>query len=174
MIMKKMRIYEPALCCETGLCGVNIDPELLRISAVLNSLRQKGVVIERYNLNSVPLEFIKSNTVNQYVNEKGVEGLPVTTIDEEIAISGRYPTNEEILELLELPAEILSADDDAACCGSGSEDGSCCCDDEVDTCCGEEETESCCCSEEAESCCGATEENKNDGSDQGCCCGTCC
>ena len=24
--MKKMCIYEPALCCETGLCGVNVDP----------------------------------------------------------------------------------------------------------------------------------------------------
>lgn len=30
--MKKMFIYEPAMCCSTGLCGVSVDPELLRLS----------------------------------------------------------------------------------------------------------------------------------------------
>jgi len=30
--MKTVKIYDPTLCCPTGLCGVNIDPELLRIS----------------------------------------------------------------------------------------------------------------------------------------------
>lgn len=68
--MKKMSIYEPALCCETGLCGVNVDSELLRITTVLNNLKNKGIIIERYNLKSTPMEFVKNNTVNQYVNEK--------------------------------------------------------------------------------------------------------
>jgi hypothetical protein len=120
--MKKMCIYEPALCCETGLCGVNVDPELLRISAVLNTLKNEGILIERYNLNSAPMEFVKSNSVNQYVNEKGVEGLPVVTLDEKIVISGRYPTNDEILTLLELPAQMLlpkEAAADGCCCGGG-------------------------------------------------------
>lgn len=95
--MKKMSIYEPALCCETGLCGVNVDPELLRITTVLNNLKNKGIIIERYNLNSTPMEFVKNNTVNQYVNEKGVEGLPVTLVDGKIVITGRYPANDEFL-----------------------------------------------------------------------------
>ena len=30
--MKKMTIYEPAMCCSTGLCGVGVDTKLLRIS----------------------------------------------------------------------------------------------------------------------------------------------
>lgn len=107
LIMKKLCIYEPALCCETGLCGVNVDPELLRISTVLNTLKKAGVIIERYNLKSAPMEFVKSNMVNLYVRKKGVAGLPVVTLDGEIIISGRYPANEEILALLELPAQIL-------------------------------------------------------------------
>ena len=36
--MKKMAIYEPAMCCPTGLCGVGVNPELLRISAALAAL----------------------------------------------------------------------------------------------------------------------------------------
>ena len=43
--MKKMNIYEPAMCCPTGVCGVGVDPELLRISTVLNNLKKKGVEI---------------------------------------------------------------------------------------------------------------------------------
>jgi len=41
--MKKMTIYEPAMCCSTGLCGVGIDKELLRISTVVSSLEKNGV-----------------------------------------------------------------------------------------------------------------------------------
>lgn len=37
--MKKMKIFEPAMCCPTGICGVGVDPELLRISAALDTLK---------------------------------------------------------------------------------------------------------------------------------------
>lgn len=141
--MKKMCIYEPALCCATGLCGVNVDPELLRISTVLNTLKNEGVVIERYNLNNAPMEFVKSSIVNQYVNEKGVDGLPVITVDGEIVLAGRYPANDEILTLLDLPAELLLPKGVASCC---------CDTDRTETCCEPEETDNngCCC---GSSCC---------------------
>lgn len=141
--MKKMCIYEPALCCETGLCGVNVDPELLRISTALNTLKNEGVVIERYNLNNAPMEFVKSSIVNQYVNEKGVDGLPVVTVDGEIVLAGRYPANDEILTLLDLPAELLLPKGAASCCC----DTNC-----TETCCEPEETDNngCCC---GSSCC---------------------
>lgn len=126
--MKKMCIYEPALCCETGVCGVNVDPELLRISTVLNRLKNEGISVERYNLSNAPMEFVKSNIVNQYVNEKGVERLPVVTVDGEIVIAGRYPANDEILALLDLPAEMLLPKDAVSCCGEVGEAKSCCCD----------------------------------------------
>ena len=141
--MKKMCIYEPALCCETGLCGVNVDPELLRISTALNTLKNEGVVIERYNLNNAPMEVVKSSIVNQYVNEKGVDGLPVVTVDGEIVLAGRYPANDEILTLLDLPAELLLPKGAASCC---------CDTDCTEICCEPEETDNngCCC---GSSCC---------------------
>ena len=141
--MKKMCIYEPALCCDTGLCGVNVDPELLRISTALNTLKNEGVVIERYNLNNAPMEFVKSSIVNQYVNEKGVDGLPVVTVDGEIVLAGRYPANDEILTLLDLPAELLLPKGAASCC---------CDTDCTEICCEPEETDNngCCC---GSSCC---------------------
>lgn len=135
--MKKMCIYEPALCCETGLCGVNVDPELLRISTVLNALKKEGIIIERYNLNNAPMEFVKSSIVNQYLNENGVGGLPVITVDGEIVLAGRYPANDEILTLLELTPEILLPNVTSSCCCDT--DNNCCEPKE------EDDNKGCCC-----------------------------
>jgi len=105
--MKKITIYEPAMCCPTGLCGVSIDQELLRISTVLNNLKKKGIEIERYNLTNSPMKFMANQAVNKMINEKGVDELPFTLVDDEIAITGRYPTNEEIAKLLDISVDLL-------------------------------------------------------------------
>ncbi len=106
--MKKMKIFEPAMCCETGLCGVGVNPELLRISTVLNALKSNGVVVDRYNLNNAPMEFVNDKVINAHINAHGPEGLPVVTVDDEIVITGRYPTNEEFTSLLNLPEGMLA------------------------------------------------------------------
>ncbi|WP_231038331.1 arsenic metallochaperone ArsD family protein [Pectinatus frisingensis] len=54
-----MQIFEPAMCCSTGLCGATVDPELLRISTVLDILKKHTISVERYNLTSTPMAFIK-------------------------------------------------------------------------------------------------------------------
>ncbi len=129
--MKKMQIFEPAMCCETGLCGVAIDPELLRISTVVSALKNNNVEIERFNLNSAPMEFVTNTVINQYINEKGPEGLPAILIDGKIVMTGKYPTNEEITKLLELPADLLNEaandeEENSGCCCDSDEGGSCC------------------------------------------------
>jgi hypothetical protein len=107
-IMGKMQIFEPAMCCSTGLCGVGVDPELLRISTVLNALNKNGVVVERFNLSSAPQEFVTNKVVNDMINTKGVEDLPLTVLDGVVVITGRYPTNEEFAKLLGIPSSYLA------------------------------------------------------------------
>lgn len=105
--MKKMKIFEPSMCCSTGLCGVGIDPELLRISNAINSLQKNGVIVERYNLSSSPQAFVDNKEVNELININGVNMLPATVMDDKIVIKGRYPTNEEISKLLGVSADIF-------------------------------------------------------------------
>lgn len=112
--MKKMQIFEPAMCCPTGLCGVGVDPELLRISAVLNALKKNGVTVDRFNLTDAPMEFIHNKAVNKLINTHGVEKLPVTVVDGEIVITGRYPANEDFISLLQIPASLLGEAPDTA------------------------------------------------------------
>lgn len=128
--MKKMQIFEPAMCCSTGLCGVGVDPELLRISTVLNTLEKNGIQVDRYNLSSAPQEFITNQTVNEHLKDQGVDGLPVVVLDDEIIIFGRYPSNEEFTKLLGIPADMLGNGTDAEETTDTGEcdcSGGCCC-----------------------------------------------
>ena len=128
--MKEMQIFEPALCCETGICGTSVDPELLRITTVIYRLKQNGFIVRRFNLNSAPMEFVSNPMVNAFLNQKGAEALPVVLVDGSIVIEGRYPTNEEILTLLELPSSALlprniEGTSGGGCCCSGKNGGCC-------------------------------------------------
>ncbi|NNJ29481.1 arsenite efflux transporter metallochaperone ArsD [Lacrimispora defluvii] len=129
--MKKMQIFEPAMCCSTGLCGVSVDPELLRISTVLNTLKNHGVHVGRFNLTNAPREFVSNKTVNDFVREKGADGLPVIIVDGKIAITGRYPSNEEFIKLLDVPGhfigKIAGDAESEKSKGCGCSGGDCCC-----------------------------------------------
>lgn len=105
--MKNMSIYEPAMCCSTGLCGASVDPELMRISIALDRLNKQGIEVNRYNLSSSPMAFLENSKVNDFINEKGVDELPLTVVDGEILKSGSYPTNEELISIFELSDGIL-------------------------------------------------------------------
>ena len=100
--MKTVRIYDPALCCPTGLCGVNIDPELMRIAVVVETLKRKGIAIERYNLRDHPQVYVSTKVVNDFLMKEGAEKLPITTVNDEIAITGAYPSNQQIYEWLNI------------------------------------------------------------------------
>lgn len=122
--MKKMSIFEPAMCCSTGLCGVGVDPELLRVSTVLNTLKNNGIEVERFNLSSAPQEFVNNSEVNEFINKYGADKLPVVVVDGKIELIGRYPTNEEFEKLLGIsvgPSHEKGKSEKANACGCSNE-----------------------------------------------------
>lgn len=112
---RSMSIYEPAMCCETGLCGSSIDPELLRVSTTIDRLRKQGFAIERYNLGSAPQAFVDEPAIAGFLDAFGVEKLPATVVDGMIVISGRYPDDSEFAKWL-----AVGEQDDKPCCRPGS------------------------------------------------------
>ncbi|MBC8059164.1 MAG: arsenite efflux transporter metallochaperone ArsD [Clostridiaceae bacterium] len=105
--MKKMIIFDPAMCCSTGVCGPAVNPDLLRVSTVINRLKNKGIIIERYNLTNNPQAFVDNTIINGLLNSDGVEILPVTILAGEVVKTKQYPTNAEFSKLLEIPEEYL-------------------------------------------------------------------
>lgn len=123
--MKKMIIFDPAMCCSTGVCGPSVDKELLRVSTVINSLKNKGVIVERYNLTSNPQIFVDNKVINEILNTKGVEALPVIMVEGVVVKEGSYPTNEEFCSLLELPPDFLKLNIKKPNKGCGCKGGCC-------------------------------------------------
>lgn len=106
--MKEMKIYDPAMCCSTGVCGPSVDENLLRVSTVINKLEKQGVEIIRHNLSSDPQAFIDNKLVNDLLVSEGVDVLPVTIVDGKIKKTKEYPTNNEFIEFLDIPKEYLN------------------------------------------------------------------
>ena len=105
--MKKVEIFDPAMCCSTGVCGPGVDPELTRVASAVYSLEQKKFDITRYNLGNDPSAFVDNEVVNQALLEKGPEALPLILVNNEIVKVGAYPTNEELAEWLDVKATEL-------------------------------------------------------------------
>ena len=106
--MKKLEIFEPAMCCSTGVCGPSVDKELLRISLVFNKLeKDNNLTVNRFNLSSSPQEFMDNKVINKIINSNGVDDLPVTIVDGEVVKTKEYPSNDELAKWLALDKEVL-------------------------------------------------------------------
>ncbi|MCD8509180.1 MAG: arsenite efflux transporter metallochaperone ArsD [Bacillus sp. (in: Bacteria)] len=105
--MKKIRIYDPALCCPTGVCGPSVDPELVRVASTVFLLEKKGMDIKRFNLASEPHAFVENTTVQQLLEEKGTDALPLVMVDGKVESVGSYPLNEKFAEWTGLDAAEL-------------------------------------------------------------------
>ena len=49
MYNKKIEIYDPALCCSTGLSGPAVDPVLVKVNDAVLALKKKGIEVGRFN-----------------------------------------------------------------------------------------------------------------------------
>ncbi len=94
--MKKLQVFDPALCCSTGVCGTEIDQALVDFSADADWLKQSGGQIERFNLAQQPMAFAENAVVKVFLERSGAEGLPLILLDGEIVMAGRYPTRKEL------------------------------------------------------------------------------
>ncbi|HYE34042.1 arsenite efflux transporter metallochaperone ArsD [Methylocaldum sp.] len=94
--MKKLEIYEPAMCCSTGVCGVEVDPVLVQFAADFQWLSEQGVEVARYNLSQVPQAFAANPVVKASLEKEGNECLPLILVDGQIGSKGRYPAREEL------------------------------------------------------------------------------
>ncbi len=94
--MKKIQIFDPAMCCSSGLCGPSIDPELLRMSFVMKNLAKVDYPVERYNLTTDTDQFVNNEQIQALLNEKGPDVLPIVLVDGDVVLTGQYPSNEEL------------------------------------------------------------------------------
>ena len=91
-----VEIFDPPMCCPTGLCGPAIDQELLDVSEMVHQLQMIGLHVERYQMTSHPGKFTGNPEVMQLIREKQMAALPITLLHGEIIAVGYYPKLSDV------------------------------------------------------------------------------
>ena len=94
--MKQFQVYDPAMCCSSGVCGPDVDPALVQFAADLKWLQEQGVEVRRFNLSQNPAAFVENELVKQALTEKGEAALPMILDQDRILSTGRYPERGEL------------------------------------------------------------------------------
>ncbi len=94
--MATVEVFDPPMCCSTGVCGPSVDPALAEFAADLGWLAEQGARVQRHNLSQEPAPFAESSLVRELLAERGEESLPVVVVDGELRSSGRHPSREEL------------------------------------------------------------------------------
>lgn len=94
--MAKIQVFDPAMCCSTGVCGPTVDTALVHFAADVEWLAREGVEVERFNLSSHPRAFMASATVRSTLQREGTECLPLVLVNGEVVSRGAYPTRPQL------------------------------------------------------------------------------
>jgi len=97
---KKFIIYDPPMCCSSGVCGPNPDQGLIEFENTLSQVKNLGVGVERYIITQNPEKFKENPQVIKLIQEKQLAVLPIATLNGTIIKTGSYPTLEEFKNFL--------------------------------------------------------------------------
>ncbi|MHB8262839.1 MAG: arsenite efflux transporter metallochaperone ArsD [Acidimicrobiales bacterium] len=121
--MAVLQVYDPAMCCSTGVCGPSVDPDLARFAADLEWFASRGVSVERFNLSQEPGRFTENEAVHKLLEISGEAALPVVIVDGEVRSLGHYPNGDEIATWVGIAETTDTTSDtvagNASCCSSG-------------------------------------------------------
>lgn len=131
--MTRLQVFDPPMCCSTGVCGPSVDATLPRFAADLAWVESQGVTVERFNLAQQPQAFADSELVRRELSAHGSACLPLVLVDGVAVRRGEYPSRRELAAWTGVP---LAASDEElpvlgwGCCekpadGQGSATGCC-------------------------------------------------
>ncbi len=95
-----VELFDPPLCCPTGICGPTIDQSLLDVNEMVLALQAGGLRVERYQMTSNPNAFLSNAEVMRLVRERQMAALPITVVRGQVVKSGAYPSLAEVQAVL--------------------------------------------------------------------------
>jgi len=98
----KIEIYDPAMCCSSGLCGPSLDPVLVKMNEAVLALQKQGVEVTRFNLAQQPKNFLDNKIVAELLHKNGKTVLPVVIVNGEVFKTGEYPFYEDLCKALNI------------------------------------------------------------------------
>lgn len=95
-----LEVYDPAMCCSTGVCGPDVDDALVNFANEVKWLKSQGVDVQRYNLGQEPEAFKSNPEVITRLQKEGSDILPIITVNGSIVSEGGYPSREQVVHWL--------------------------------------------------------------------------
>jgi hypothetical protein len=92
----EIEIFDPPMCCPTGLCGPTLDQTLLDVDEMVLDLQAEGHRVERYQMTSHPQAFLGNTEVMTLVRERQMDALPITVVRRKVIKTGAYPVPSEV------------------------------------------------------------------------------
>ena len=120
----EVRVFDPPLCCSSGVCGASVDPALAQAAADFAWLADRGAAVARFNLAQEPAAFAADAKVAGLLAAFGDGALPAVLVGDTVLTYGRYPSRAELAEVIEATDELVAAPDAAT---GGCAPGSGCC-----------------------------------------------
>lgn len=96
----KVEIFDPAMCCPTGICGPAVDPALVRMNDAVMMLQRQSVDVVRFGLAQQTKVFLENKTVADLLQAQGKKALPITLVNGVVFRTGAYPSYEELCAAL--------------------------------------------------------------------------
>ncbi|MCE2790833.1 MAG: arsenite efflux transporter metallochaperone ArsD [Planctomycetota bacterium] len=117
--MALVQVFDPPMCCSTGVCGPEVDSALPQFAADLERLRAVGHKVQRFNLAQQPLEFVQNQTIHKLISTAGTNCLPVVLIEGKLVAQGTYPSLQELTAWIGEPiTAALPLSSGGGCCGN--------------------------------------------------------
>ena len=92
--MTLLQVFDPPMCCSSGVCGPSVDSRLPRFAADLDWVRSQGVHVERYNLAHQPQAFVAQEDVKTAIRADQKHALPLVRVNGHIVSKGIYPSRQ--------------------------------------------------------------------------------
>ena len=120
--MSLIQVFDPPMCCSTGVCGPSVDPVLPRFAADLDWLRTQGVLVERFNLAQNPEAITRNDAVMKLVTGSPGTGLPAVLVNGALVHHGSYPSRSELASWagVALRSGLAMRAEPDGCCTPGS------------------------------------------------------
>ena len=115
-----IQVFDPAMCCSTGVCGPEVDIKLVQFAADLDWLKAQDVIVQRHNLSQNPAAFVENEAVKTALTDKGEAALPVILVNGKVAATGRYPERAELAGWFNLKVTASAPAKSDCCCGGGT------------------------------------------------------
>ena len=96
-----VELFDPPLCCPTGLCGPVLDTTLVDLNEAIITLQAEGRTVVRRQMAAEPQAFMKNADVYRLIRERQLAVLPITVVHGQVVKTDAYPSLAELRGALE-------------------------------------------------------------------------